>query len=73
METLLQKAKNVKVQRYEKGYISDKQTVELALAWARDEVSTQQVATALGYKTGGYVYSILAKALRSALYKPDSI
>lgn len=59
-KSLLEKAKSEKVKKRPHIEITDEH-VELALAWARDEIGMRQAARAIG--AGGNIYSFLAHAL----------
>jgi len=63
MKTLLQQAKEVAVKR--KHRVIGDQEVELALSWARGEVTTHQVNKALTGKDGGMTaYVFLSQAFQ---------
>lgn len=66
MGSLLEKAKKVKAKRSKPREIT-KEHVELALAWAREEITHTQVARALGgdetYR-GLAIYVTLARSLK---------
>jgi hypothetical protein len=61
-ETLLEKAKKIGRKPNTKQVIKDEH-VELALAWAKNEISFTQVAEVLG-KSKGSIYAFLAHAFR---------
>lgn len=61
-ESLLDKAKSSNVKNNNLAHITPEH-IELALAWANDEIGTQQVSEALG-KSGSSTYVILARALK---------
>ena len=60
-KTLLEKAKQIEGKAHSS--ISE-EDIQLALAWARDEVSLTQCVGAWGKKNGGSIYSRLANALK---------
>jgi hypothetical protein len=63
--SLLTKAKSRPSKRYKRTAVTREQ-LELALAWAHDEISYVQVQHALGIKTpGSNTYVLLARALRA--------
>jgi hypothetical protein len=65
--TLLERAKKEPVR---KGYVKpDRETIELALAWARDEITLSQCKTAMkGEKAAQMTaYVSLARGLREAV------
>lgn len=66
-ETLLQKAQKVRLRGHTPLDISDEK-IELALAWARDEVRHKQVGEVLGISQGA-ISHFLAVALREAIRK----
>ena len=64
--TLLEKARASKAVGTHKRATTEH--IELAIAWANDEVSYSQVSDALtGKRTGGNSYLLLARALREAV------
>ena len=63
--TLLENAKDIKVTKPRKN-ITDEE-IELAIAWAGDEVTIGQVSTALGYSKTQNTSNFLAMALREAV------
>ena len=63
MDTLLAKARAVKPTRSKK---PDKQLAELAVAWATDELTLNQVAAAFN-RRGSAMYASLAGGLRDAV------
>lgn len=66
-KTLLQKAKQSKKRDISK---VDEQQIELALAWAKDEIGFQQVVNALGVPMSpSSVYSRLAIGLKAYIQK----
>jgi hypothetical protein len=66
METLLQRAKKIKSGH--RGKMSGDE-IDLAVAWAKGEISLLQVKLALGMKGGSDVYVRLAIALRAYIQK----
>lgn len=68
-ETLLQKAKNSSVMKAKRYPNITKEHIDLALAWAKDEIRMTQVADVLGMKKANgtnniSVYIFLSKALK---------
>ena len=61
-QSLLQKAKAIHNRRSLRA-ITDEQ-IELAVAWARDEISYMQVHQVIGKRDGMAAYTLLARALR---------
>ena len=68
MATLLEKAKQYKFRDGRSSSVSD-EAVELALAWAMDEIQLRQVGSVLSSKSNAGTYSFLAQALREAFRK----
>ncbi len=68
MNKLLQKAKSKKLKRRCNCYNDD--IMELAVAWAKDEIQTSQVSKAIGKKRlDGSTYSALSVGLKMAVQK----
>jgi hypothetical protein len=69
--TLLEKAKNRKMIRSRGVMGITDEHIELAIAWAKGEVSYSQAAEGYGYdeKNSMKVYIILARSLREAFTK----
>lgn len=61
--TLLDKAKKAKNR---KKILIDSDVLELALAWANDEITVSQASTAIGLKPAS-VYIILARSLKKII------
>lgn len=71
-QTLLEKAKEVKIERKISKIIITDEHIELAIAWAKDEIQLSQVSTVLfGEKSvgkiGGRTLYWLASALREGI------
>lgn len=68
--SLLSEAKKVKMQ---KSRDIDDEHVELAVAWAKDEVSGVQIMTALHIKGGSSLYLFLTNALRQYVRNENKV
>lgn len=64
MPTLLETAKNFKIEK--KGIEATYEEIELALAWANDEIQAKQVAKALK-RDPSAIYTVLARGLKQFL------
>jgi hypothetical protein len=61
-QTLLQKARSTVVRSQKPTHIND-ETIELVLAWAKNEVSIGQVQRAIGCKSHA-TYTVIAKTFQ---------
>lgn len=64
MATLLEKAKGYKVRSNTTKPVTE-EMIELALAWAKDEISIPQARKALGAPSGGQIYHFFALTLKA--------
>lgn len=65
-QTLLQKAKKIKAQKYRGGRKAGKQDVEILLAYFNNEVTITQIGKV--YKVnGGAIYCILLASVKEAI------
>ncbi len=62
-KTLLQKAKET-ITRSPKKTAYSKEHIELAIAWAKDEITVAQCQSVLKSKNGGAIYSTLLYILK---------
>lgn len=68
-KTLLEKAKEIRVNTY-KGYKEySNEEVELAVAWVNNDITSSQLAKALGDRTSGNLYVFVSGALKFAVNK----
>lgn len=66
--SLLEKAKTTPSRDTAKiGHKVNKQTIDLALALLKEEVTYKQAAQALGFKSTGYVGAWMVKHLKAAM------
>lgn len=65
MSTLLEKAREIPVMKWDKHKCSDEE-MELAFAWIRGEVTVKQAKKALGMTSSASLYVWLSRTLRSA-------
>ncbi len=70
MPTLTEKAKEADKR---KTYKITPQIVDLAVAWAHDEVSIGRIKTVLNVHENNKVYAILARALKEHLKEADKL
>lgn len=59
-ETLLQKAKQIKVNKKGDRKLGDEE-YELGLAWVKGEVTMRQIQTVMGYKNTNSSYTLIAQ------------
>lgn len=64
-QSLLEVAKSAPIKRFNKIIVS-KEDIELAVAWARSEITTEQVSHAKGFKKqNGSTYNYLLRCLKN--------
>lgn len=69
MKTLVEKAKEIK--RKSKTEELNKDQIELAVAWAKNEISMTSVSKVLDIKNNSNVYTFLALALRQYIQENE--
>lgn len=68
-KTLLEKAKEIRVNTY-KGYKEySNEEIELAVAWVNNDITSSQLAKALGDRISGNIYVFVSGALKFAVNK----
>lgn len=70
MNTLLEQAKNIKINRKHKSY--SKEELELAKAWLNGDIHLEQVRKVMNLNSGTAIYTFLAFASRE-LFQNNNI